>query len=86
MPQFVLSVVRVTGKQNVNRVMWNNAYTSQITCTVKMALAYCTHILILEMVLVFFAVGNPPTVFFVAAVADNSMAGFTMMLFQLFPG
>jgi hypothetical protein len=85
MRHFVLSVVRVTDEHNVNRVMLNNAYTSQITYTFKMALACCTHILVLEIVLVFFAIGNPPTIFFVAAVADNSMAGFTMMLFQLFP-
>jgi hypothetical protein len=76
----MLSDVCATGE-----TISDNTYTFKITWTFKMTFACWAHVLVFKMILVCLAVGDPPTIFFIAAITDDSMAGMLVVLSQRLP-
>jgi hypothetical protein len=62
----------------------DGTYITQVVWAFKMAFASRADILFFEMIQVGIAVGDPPVLFFVAAIADDSMTCLTMVFAQLF--
>jgi hypothetical protein len=62
-----------------------NAYMSQIVWAIKMTLAYRTHIIVPQMVLVRLAIRYPPPAI-TATVAHNPMTRVIVVLYQLITG
>jgi hypothetical protein len=60
----------------------SNAYMPQIAWAIEMTLAYRTHIIIPQMVLVRLAIRYPPPAI-VTTVAHNPMTRATVVLYQL---